>query len=59
MHYLSWLLRRLNGNLDFALAAYNSGEASVARYKGVPPFDETRTYVLRVKMLAERYRGGQ
>jgi hypothetical protein len=59
VQYLSWLLKRFNGNLDLALAAYNSGEAAVDKYNGVPPYDETRTYVSRVKMLAARYREGQ
>ncbi|WP_087042993.1 lytic transglycosylase domain-containing protein [Caballeronia ptereochthonis] len=59
VRYLSWLLRRFGGDLDLALAGYNSGEAAVDRYSGIPPYDETRTYVSRVKALAERYRRGQ
>ncbi|SAK39909.1 lytic transglycosylase catalytic subunit [Caballeronia temeraria] len=59
VQYLAWLLKRFSGNLDLALAAYNSGEAAVDRYDGVPPYNETRTYVSRVKTLAERYRGGR
>lgn len=45
--YLSDLLRRF-GELDTALAAYNAGPSAVEKYRGVPPFAETRTFVQRV-----------
>jgi soluble lytic murein transglycosylase-like protein len=43
--YLSYLLGLFNGNLEKSLAAYNAGEAAVARYGGIPPYSETRDYV--------------
>jgi soluble lytic murein transglycosylase-like protein len=43
--HLAYLLGLYNGDLTRALAAYNAGEAAVARYGGVPPYDETRLYV--------------
>ncbi len=43
--HLAYLLGLYGGDLARALAAYNAGEAAVARYGGVPPYDETRIYV--------------
>ncbi len=53
--YLSFLLRKYQGNLKLALAAYNAGEASVEKFKGVPPFRETVEYVDRVLQMRKRY----
>ena len=57
VQYLAWLLKRFNGNLTLAAAGYNAGEGAVAKYGGVPPYNETRRYVERVGLLADRYRG--
>ena len=46
-----------NGDERLAAAAYNSGEANVRKYAGVPPFDETQVYVERVGTLRQRYAG--
>lgn len=54
--YLAGLLRTFNGNEALAAAAYNSGAGAVTRYGGIPPYEETQTYVKRVKILAERYK---
>ena len=48
LSYLRWLLAYYKGNVALAVAAYNAGEAAVDRYKGVPPYPETREYVRRV-----------
>lgn len=57
VQYLAWLLKRYNGDLTLAAAGYNAGEGAVDKYKGVPPYNETRRYVERVRVLADRYRG--
>lgn len=57
VQYLAWLLKRYNGDLTLAAAGYNAGEGAVDRHKGVPPYSETRLYVQRVRVLADRYRG--
>jgi soluble lytic murein transglycosylase len=51
-YYLRYLLRRYDGNVDFALAAYNAGEGNVDKYEGVPPFNETQNYV---RIITGRY----
>jgi soluble lytic murein transglycosylase-like protein len=48
MAYLRWLLHRFDGNVSLALAGYNAGEEAVERYKGIPPYQETRDYVDRI-----------
>jgi soluble lytic murein transglycosylase-like protein len=55
--YLRDLLARYEGDPNqvlLALAAYNAGPAAVERYHGVPPFRETREYILRVLKNWER-----
>jgi soluble lytic murein transglycosylase-like protein len=53
--YLKQLLNTHHGKVDLALAAYNAGLGNVKKYKGVPPFRETRNYVKKIRALM---RGG-
>ena len=53
--YLQRLLAEFEGDLDLAAAAYNAGPNAVYEHGGIPPYDETREYVRRVKILYQRY----
>jgi soluble lytic murein transglycosylase-like protein len=49
--YLAEQLDRF-GSLELAIAAYNAGPGSVSKYKGVPPYSETKEYVKKAKLLS-------
>jgi soluble lytic murein transglycosylase-like protein len=56
VRYLRYLLNLYNENLQLALAAYNAGEKAVFKYRGIPPYQETQTYVQRVLRYYQDFR---
>ena len=48
VRYLKWLADRFGGDAEKILAAYNAGEGAVERYGGIPPYQETQSYVQRI-----------
>ncbi len=53
--YLRFLLDTFRGDIPLAVAAYNAGLNKVAKYGGIPPYAETRTYVNRVLAYMKSY----
>lgn len=43
--YLAQQLKKFDGNIQKALAAYNAGPSAVEKYNGIPPYQETQNYV--------------
>jgi hypothetical protein len=54
--YLRWLLAYFKGDVALVAAAYNAGEGTVERYRGIPPYAETRAYVQRIKRYYRKER---
>ena len=52
--YLRWLLAYFEGDVALVAAAYNAGEGTVNKYRGVPPYPETRAYVERIRQFFGR-----
>ena len=56
--YFRLLLERFNNDKKLALAAYNAGPEIVEAYNGVPPFPETRDFIIKVFNFYNQYSQG-
>jgi hypothetical protein len=54
VRHLRVLMDRYHNDLPMVLAAYNAGDRAVIAYRGVPPYRETRQYVIRVLRRFDR-----
>ena len=52
--YLRWLMSYFKGDVPLVLAAYNAGEQAVERYRGIPPYRETRNYVKQITSVYKK-----
>lgn len=52
--YLRWLLAFFEGDVHLVAAAYNAGERAVEKYRGIPPYPETRSYVRKIASLYKK-----
>ena len=57
--YLRDQLSAFNGDIKLALAAYNAGPNAVRKYNGVPPYEETQDYVVKVTNYYKQYANGE
>jgi soluble lytic murein transglycosylase-like protein len=53
--YLRDQILNFNNNIQYALAAYNAGGNRVRQYNGIPPYPETRNYVVKVMQYYNNY----
>lgn len=56
VRYLRILANLFNGDLELTIAAYNAGENAVIRFGGIPPYEETQSYVVKVLGYYRHYR---
>ena len=54
LSYLRWLLAYFEGDVGLVAAAYNAGEGAVNRFRGIPPYAETRDYVRKIMSIFKK-----
>jgi hypothetical protein len=54
--YLKLLLEQFNGNEKLAVASYNAGPDKVQLYGGIPPYHETKKYVIKVQKFKKIFK---
>ncbi|MCS6900855.1 MAG: lytic transglycosylase domain-containing protein [Myxococcales bacterium] len=59
VRYLRILANLFNGDLELTIAGYNAGEGAVLRYGGIPPYEETQDYVVKVLTHYRRFAATQ
>lgn len=52
--YLNYCLKQTKGDVPLALASYNAGYSAVKKYNGIPPYDETLTYVNKILKILDK-----
>lgn len=56
VQHMRELMDRYSNDKKLSLAAYNAGAGAVSRYRGVPPYQETENYILKVMKLYSVYK---
>jgi hypothetical protein len=56
VRYFKKMLKKVKGDRELALAAYNAGLRNVQEHGGVPPFPETLNYVRKVQSWYDHYK---
>lgn len=56
VRHMKDLMDRYDRNKKLSLAAYNAGAGAVSKYNGIPPYQETQNYVVKVMKLYKLYK---
>ena len=56
VRHMKDLMERYSNDKKLALAAYNAGAGAVSKYEGIPPYEETQNYVIKVMALYSKYK---